>query len=48
MMCAKAHELIAEKTDHRFMLVLQKRELCILEISNLRRTWNHSFTGNRR
>lgn len=35
MMCAKAHELIAEKTDHRFMLVLQKRELCILEISNL-------------
>ena len=27
------------------MLVLQRRELCILEISICRRTWNHSSQG---
>ena len=49
MMCAKAHELIAEKNRSSASCwyyrsgnsVFWKYQIC-------RRTWNHSFTGNRR
>lgn len=34
LMCARAHELIAEKHSILFMWELQKQELCIREISN--------------
>ena len=37
MMCAKAHELITNQTDHRFMSALRRQERCIPATSN--RQW---------
>ena len=45
MMCAKAHQLIADKTDHRYvriryMSALQNQERCLQGISNLPSDWD--------
>lgn len=48
LMCARAHELIAEKHSILFMWELQKQELCIREISNQLSDLGSSCIRNRR
>lgn len=47
LMCAKAHELIANRHSIRFMWELQKQELCTRKYQISHWTWNHSVSGNR-